>query len=95
MSDIYGDLLIMSDEQLVSTIQDRIYEIVATGLKIDREKITPASRFVDDLGADSLDQVELIMALEEEFELDIPEDDAEKFKNIQQIVDYVKEKVKG
>jgi acyl carrier protein len=83
----------MIEEQLVNTIQERVYEIIATGLKIDRSKITPTSRFVDDLGADSLDQVELIMALEEEFELNIPEDEVEKFKNIQQIIDYVTSKV--
>jgi acyl carrier protein len=84
----------MSDEQPTTTIQDRVYDIIASGLKVDREKITPSARFMDDLGADSLDQVELIMALEEEFELDIPEDDAEKFKNIQQIIDYIETKIK-
>ena len=83
----------MNEAQLDSTIQDRIYEIIATGLKIDRQKITPTSRFIDDLGADSLDLVELIMALEEEFELDISEDEAEKFKNIQDITHYIQTKV--
>ncbi|NBV28311.1 acyl carrier protein [bacterium] len=83
----------MSEEQLVNTIQSRVYDIIATSLKIDRSKITPTSNIVDDLGADSLDQVELIMALEEEFELNIPEDEVEKFKNIQQIIDCVTSKV--
>jgi acyl carrier protein len=80
----------MNEQELMTTIEERIYEIIATGLKINREKITSTSRFIDDLGADSLDQVELIMALEEEFEVDISEDETEKFKTVQQIIDYIK-----
>lgn len=84
----------MSEDQTVTTTYERIVDIIASGLKIERSKINPNSRFMDDLGADSLDQVELIMALEEEFEIDISEEDAEKFQNVQQIVDYIESKIK-
>ncbi len=73
-------------------LADRIFDLISAGLKIGREKITPQSRFLDDLGADSLDHVELIMALEEEFEIDIPESDAEKFICVQDILNYINDK---
>jgi len=79
----------MSENKVLNPAYEKIYEIISTGLKIDKDKINPASRFIDDLGADSLDLVELVMALEEEFELDIPEDDAEKFLSVQDIIAYI------
>ena len=82
----------MLEEQLTTSIQDRVIDLISTGLKVDREKIKPNSRFIDDLGADSLDQVELVMALEEEFELEIGDDEAEKFQTVQQVVDYISQK---
>ena len=73
----------------MSSIADKIKETVAEQLGVDGEKITPEATFVDDLGADSLDVVELVMALEEEFEIEIPDEDAEKLQTVQNVVDYV------
>ena len=79
----------MHENKVLNPVYAKIYEIISTGLKIDKEKIHPTSRFIDDLGADSLDLVELVMAFEEEFELDIPEDDAEKFLSVQDVISYI------
>ena len=68
-----------------AAMRDKIVEIIANQLGIDRGDITPEASVVDDLGADSLDVVELIMALEEEFNLEIPDDEAEKIKSVQDI----------
>ncbi len=73
----------------MSSIADKIKETVAEQLGVDGEKITPDATFVDDLGADSLDVVELVMALEEEFEIEIPDEEAEKLQTVQNVVDYV------
>ena len=69
--------------------KDRIIGIIANQLGIDHGDITPEASVVDDLGADSLDVVELIMALEEEFNLEIPDEEAEKIKNVQDIFSYM------
>ncbi|MBE3574035.1 MAG: acyl carrier protein [Firmicutes bacterium] len=69
----------------------RVKEIVAEQLGVDEEQVTMEARFVDDLGADSLDIVELIMALEEEFDLEIPDEDAEKITTVGAAVDYIKQ----
>lgn len=69
---------------------DRVKSVVAEQLGIDAEEIKLESSFVDDLGADSLDIVELIMALEEEFDLEIPDEEAEKIATVADIVEYVK-----
>mgnify|MGYP000992420686 FL=1 len=71
-------------------ILDRIKQIVADQLGIDEDQIVPEASFIDDLGADSLDIVELIMALEEEFDIEIPDEDAEKIKTVQDAIDYIK-----
>jgi len=71
-------------------ILDRIKQIVADQLGIDEDQIVPEASFIDDLGADSLDIVELIMALEEEFDMEIPDEDAEKIKTVQDAIDYIK-----
>ena len=72
----------------MSNIEERVKKIVAEQLGV-KEDISNDASFVDDLGADSLDTVELVMALEEEFECEIPDDDAEKITTVQQAVDYV------
>lgn len=74
----------------MSTIEERVKKIVAEQLGVKEDEITPEASFVDDLGADSLDTVELVMALEEEFDTEIPDDDAEKIETIQNAVDYIK-----
>jgi acyl carrier protein len=76
-------------------MKKRIVEIIATQLGIDQADITPQANVVDDLGADSLDVVELIMALEEEFNLEIPDDEAEKIKNVQDIFAYMESALKA
>ena len=73
----------------MSDIQAQITKIVAEQLGVDEGEITNESSFVDDLGADSLDTVELVMALEEEFGCEISDDDAEKITTVQQAIDYV------
>ncbi|MCF2625959.1 acyl carrier protein [Fusobacterium perfoetens] len=70
---------------------DKIKEIVVEQLGVDADQVTPDANFVDDLGADSLDTVELIMAFEEEFDIEIPDTDAEKIKTVQDVMDYIEE----
>ncbi|PIV89247.1 MAG: acyl carrier protein [Hydrogenophilales bacterium CG17_big_fil_post_rev_8_21_14_2_50_63_12] len=73
----------------MSDIEERVKKIVAEQLGANEADVKLESSFVDDLGADSLDTVELVMALEEEFECEIPDEDAEKITTVQQAVDYV------
>jgi acyl carrier protein len=73
----------------MSTIEERVKKIVVEQLGVKEEEVSSESSFVDDLGADSLDTVELVMALEEEFETEIPDEDAEKITTVQQATDYV------
>ena len=75
----------------MSDIADRVKEIVAKQLGAEDEAITPEATFVEDLGADSLDVVELVMAFEEEFGLEIPDDKAEDIKTVQSAVDFIEE----
>jgi acyl carrier protein len=75
----------------VSTIEERVKKVVVNQLEIKEEEATMEASFVDDLGADSLDTVELVMALEEEFDTEIPDEEAEKIRTIQQAVDYIKQ----
>jgi len=78
----------------MSDIEVRLKKIVAKNLDICESRITPDSRYIDDLGADSLDQVELIMALEEEFGVEIPDEAAEKVKTISDTIKYITEHAK-
>jgi len=71
------------------SIEERVKKIVIEQLGVKEDEVTTKASFVDDLGADSLDTVELVMALEEEFETEIPDEDAEKITTVQQAVDYV------
>ena len=73
----------------MENIEQRVRQIVAEQLGVNEADIKNESSFVDDLGADSLDTAELVMALEEEFECEIPDDEAEKITNVQQAIDYV------
>jgi len=73
----------------MSSVEDRVKKIVAEQLGVKVEEVTPEASFVGDLGADSLDTVELVMALEEEFETEIPDEDAEKITKVQEAIDYV------
>ncbi len=70
--------------------EDRVKEIIAKELEVDAKQLTPEAKFIEDLGADSLDIVELVMALEEEFGLDIPDEDADKLKTVGDAMNYLK-----
>ena len=70
-------------------LMDKVKEIIVEQLGVDPEEVTMSASFVDDLGADSLDVVELVMAFEEEFDLSIPDEDAEKIATVKDAVDYI------
>jgi acyl carrier protein len=70
-------------------IEEKVKGIIVEQLGVDEDEVIPTASFVDDLGADSLDQVELVMALEEEFKLEISDEDAEKIKTVQDAVSYI------
>jgi acyl carrier protein len=74
----------------MSTIEEHVKKIVVEQLGVKEEDVTVEASFVDDLGADSLDTVELVMALEEEFGCEIPDEEAEKITTVQQAIDYIK-----
>ncbi|MBN2061063.1 MAG: acyl carrier protein [Deltaproteobacteria bacterium] len=73
----------------MSDVLEKVKKIICEQLDVPEEDVVPSASFVDDLGADSLDQVELIMAMEEEFEISIPDEDAEKIATVQDAVDYI------
>jgi acyl carrier protein len=72
------------------SVEDKVKKIIAEKLSVDLEEVVPAASFVDDLGADSLDLVELIMSMEEEFDIEISDEDAEKLATFQDVSDYIK-----
>ena len=76
----------------MSDVQEQVKKIVVDHLGIDESKITPEAKFIDDLGADSLDTVELVMAFEEQFGIEIPDDAAETIQTVQNAIDYIKSK---
>jgi len=75
------------------TVEQKVKEVIANVLYVSNKEVVPEANFVDDLGSDSLDAVEMIMALEEEFDIVIPDEDAEKLTTVQEAVDYVEKKV--
>lgn len=77
----------------MADIEKRVKEIIAEQLSIDVEEVKPEASFIEDLGADSLDTVELIMAFEEEFDLEIPDEEAEKIKTVGDAIEYIKKHV--
>ncbi len=77
----------------MSTVEERVKKIVVEQLGVKEDDVTSAASFVDDLGADSLDTVELVMAFEEEFKTEIPDEDAETITTVQQAVDYINNNV--
>jgi acyl carrier protein len=79
----------------MENIEQRVKKIVAEQLGVNETEVKPESSFVDDLGADSLDTVELVMALEEEFECEIPDEEAEKITTVQQAIDFISKHVKA
>jgi len=79
----------------MSSVEDRVKKIVVEQLGVSEEQITPEASFIDDLGADSLDTVELVMALEEEFDTEIPDDEAENITTVKQAIDYIQAHLPG
>lgn len=79
----------------MSSIEDRVKKIVVEQLGVNEDQVTPDASFVDDLGADSLDTVELVMALEEEFDAEIPDDQAEKITTVKQAVEFIQANTSG
>ena len=73
----------------MASVSERVIEIVAEQLHVDREKVKPETHFINDLGADSLDTVELVMELEEEFDITIPDDAADKIQTVGQAIEYI------
>ena len=74
-------------------IKDRAVKIIAEQLDVREEEVKDSTRFIEDLGADSLDMVELVMELEEEFGIEIPDEDAEKAKTVKDVIDYINKKL--
>lgn len=79
----------------MASVEERVIDIVADQLGVEREKITRDSNFVNDLGADSLDTVELVMELEEEFDVNIPDEAAEKIQTVGEAIDHIKKSTGG
>ena len=79
----------------MASIEEKVKHIIVEQLGVDQAEVKAEAKFVDDLGADSLDVVELVMALEEEFSLEISDEDAEKLQTVQQAVDYIKAHAKS
>jgi acyl carrier protein len=72
------------------SVEEKVKEIIVDQLGVDEKQVSPEASFMDDLGADSLDTVELVMALEEEFDIEIPDEEAEKIASVQNAIDYIK-----
>jgi acyl carrier protein len=79
----------------MASVDERVKQIIVEQLGVDEAEVTPNASFVDDLGADSLDTVELVMAFEEAFEIEIPDEDAEKIRTVKDAVDYINSHAKG
>lgn len=83
--------LLSGERNSMSTIEERVRKVVLEQLEVSADQVTPEASFIDDLGADSLDTVELVMALEEEFGLEIPDDKAEDIVKVKDAVQYIKD----
>ena len=79
----------------MASVEERVKQIIVEQLGVDEGEVTPNASFVDDLGADSLDTVELVMAFEEAFEIEIPDENAEKIRTVKDAVDYINAHAKG
>ena len=79
----------------MSDVEEKVIKMICEQLDVPEEDVVPKASFVDDLGADSLDQVELIMAMEEEFDISIPDEDAENIGTVQNAIDYIKKAMEG
>ncbi len=80
---------------MASSVEAKVKEIICEQLGVSAEEVTPSASFIEDLGADSLDIVELIMALEEEYNLEISDEEAEKIRTVQDVIDYIESHKQG
>ena len=80
---------------MAAAVEDKVKQIIVEQLGVDEGEVTPNASFVDDLGADSLDTVELVMAFEEAFDIEIPDEDAEKIRTVKDAVDYIQRNAKS
>ena len=79
----------------MASVDEKVKQIVVEQLGVDEAEVTPSASFVDDLGADSLDTVELVMAFEEAFDIEIPDEDAEKIRTVKDAIEYIDKHAKG
>lgn len=79
----------------MASIEEKVKQLIVEQLGVDEAEVTPTAHFIDDLGADSLDIVELVMTFEESFEIEIPDEDAEKIHTVKDAVDYIQSHVKS
>jgi len=79
----------------MASVEEKVKQIIVEQLGVDESEVTPNAHFVDDLGADSLDLVELVMAFEEAFEIEIPDEDSEKIQTVKEATDYIQSHVKS
>jgi acyl carrier protein len=82
------------EERRMASLDEKVKQIIVEQLGVDEAEVTPTAHFIDDLGADSLDIVELVMAFEEAFEIEIPDEDAEKITTVKGAIDYIQSHVK-
>jgi acyl carrier protein len=80
---------------MAAVVEDKVKQIIVEQLGVDEGEVTPNASFVDDLGADSLDTVELVMAFEEAFDIEIPDEDAEKIRTVKDAIEYIEKHSKG
>ncbi len=78
---------------MAENIQQKVVDLIVDQLGVDADSVTPEAHFIDDLGADSLDTVELVMAFEEEFDMEVPDEDAEKLETVSDVTDYLKKRL--
>jgi len=79
----------------MSSVEEKVKQLIVEQLQVDEAEVTPTAHFVDDLGADSLDIVELVMTFEEAFEIEIPDEEAEKITTVKDAIDYIQSHVKS
>jgi acyl carrier protein len=80
---------------MAKSVDEKVKEIIVEQLGVEEDDVTPSAKFIEDLGADSLDTVELVMALEEHFDIQIPDEDAEKIKTVKDAIDYIEKNQKA
>ena len=78
---------------MAENIQQKVVDLIVDQLGVDADSVTPQAHFIDDLGADSLDTVELVMAFEEEFDMEVPDEDAEKLETVSDVTNYLKKRL--